>query len=247
MSEEYRQTAIAVVQSALGAVQHVAHDHMVANVEGRQLDVRLLNAQISRGRSYVSAPYRVLALQMPLAVGALRFTVNRRDNYVHVGDVPIVSTGEPFFDSTFAVAAVPAEVVTPALDEPTRGWMLGCGPDVQVGADDDGILGFAHAVTLPNQQTNFPLTPEKVHAAAHALRHLAEALERTYHARRAEIVATQGEAGALSWEEQNRKLIAARPTRPLLYLAVGCIGVGLLAILLATVLFTRAIMDFTGS
>lgn len=243
MSEEHPQTAIAVAQHALGALHHVAHDHMVAQVGGRHVDLLLLSARVSRGRSEHSVPYQVLQLRIPLAV-PLRLSVNRRDIYVHVGPVPILSTGDPGFDVVFTVCGVPAEVVTPALDGPTRAWMQQCGPDLAVGTDDAGALTFHHSVTLPSENTAHPLTPEKIHAAGLALRHLAEALERTYRARRAAIVAAQGEPFARRWEEQNREIIGAQPMRWLRWVLLGCLVVLVVVILAGTALFVDAVMDF---
>lgn len=240
MSEQHRQLGVAVAQSALGA-REVAHDHLVTEVRGRHLDVRLTSAHVWQHRTSRNLPYRILELQFPLAA-PMRLEVNWRDNYVHMGPEPILSTGDAAFDATFIVWGIPADVVTPALDQTTRDWIRSIGPGVTV--NDAGALTIGHAVTLPNERGSQPLTPERVVATAHALSHFATTLERCYQARRAEIVATQGEAAALAWKERSHKLIH-RP-RPIRWLVYGCFGLLFLAMVAGIGLFVWAMIDWTS-
>jgi hypothetical protein len=96
-SEERRQLAIAAAQQALGALHHVSPTQMVAEVGGRRVEIVLGSAQVHMRQGGRSVPNRVLELRVPLAVLS-KFGIEARSIYVHVGPVPIVTTGIP--DST---------------------------------------------------------------------------------------------------------------------------------------------------
>ena len=78
--------------------------------------------------------------------------------------------------------------------------------------------------------------------AANALCHFANTLEATYRNRRAEIVAQQGEASALAWEEHNNTLIAAQPLRWVRWVLAGCLGLFVLVVLAATAAFVVVLL-----
>ncbi len=224
-SEDRRQVAIAAAEQALPGLQHLSPQRMVAEVGGRRVELTLSDADSAN---------RLLQLRFPLAV-PIKLGVEQRSNYVHVGPVPIVAagaprldakhvvpgvpnpvpiviTGDPAFDAKFVVPGVPNEVVRRALDAPTRAWTQQYGQvHLMLHIDEWGALCFSHSVTLPKENSRQPLTPELISDAAKALSPFANKLEASYHACRAEIVAQQGEAGALAWEEENDKLIKARP------------------------------------
>ena len=243
-AEQRRQFAIAATQQALGAVRFLSPTQMVADVVGRRVELVLRTQVAGGGESRPSRrePNRLLELRFPLAV-PIKFGLNMRSNYVHVGPVPIFTTGDPEFDGVYVVAGAPSEVVQRAFDAPTRAWIQHYGqPHLMLQTDDGGALSFLHPVLLPHEGHRRPLTPQAVFDAANALSHFANALEAGYRARRAEIVAQQGERGALAWEEHNKGLIAARPLRWLRWVLAGCLVLLVLGILAATAMFAMALL-----
>jgi hypothetical protein len=233
-NEDRRQLAIAAAEQALAGLQHLSPTRMVAEVGGRRVEVTLRGAQM---RTDTPDPNRILELRFPLAV-PIKLGINQRSNYLHVGPVPIVTTGDPAFDAAFVVPGVPNEVVQRALDAPTRAWMQHYGQvHLMLHTDEWGALSFSHSISPPRENPRQPLTPELISDAATALSHFANSLEACYRARRAEIVAHQGESGALAWETQNEKLVKARPLGWLRWAYFGCMALALLVVVSTTAVF----------
>ncbi len=233
-SEDRRQAAVAAAEQALPGLQHLSPQRMVAEVGGRRVELTLRAAVVVRD---TASPNRLLELRFPLAV-PIKLGTEQRSNYVHVGPVPIVTTGDPAFDAKFVVPGVPNEVVQRALDAPTRAWMQQYGQvHLMLTTDEWGALSFSRSISLPEENRRQPLTPQVISDAANALSHFANTLETSYHARRAEIVAQQGEAGALAWEAQNDKLIKARPLGWVRWALFGCLALFTLVVLSTTAVF----------
>lgn len=233
-NEDRRQLAIAAAEQALPGLEHLSPTRMVAQVGGRRVELTLRGAPM---RTDTPDPNRILELRVPLPV-PIKLGINQRDIYVHVGPVPIVTTGDPAFDAAFVVPGVPSEVVQRALDAPTRAWMRQYGqPHLMLQTDAWGALSFSHSISLPRENPRLRLTPQLIADAARALSHFASSLEASYRARRAEIVAQQGEAGALAWEAQNEKLIQARPLGWLRWAYFGCMALALLVVVSTTAVF----------
>lgn len=220
-----------MAQQGLGVLHHVTPTLMLAEVGGRRVEVSLRSAHggLGSGRHTGSRPNRALELRIPLAVPS-RVVVQSRGGYVHVGPIPLLNTGDPVFDAGYVVVGVPSEVVHGALDGPTRAWIQQDEHRI-FRTDEQGALSFVCAVQLPRENPRRPLTPEALRAAAASLCHFANGLERGYRTRRAEIVAQQGEAGALAWEEHNRQLMAVQPLRWVRWVLGGCLVAVVLGVL----------------
>lgn len=242
--EEHRQLAIAVAQQALGALQHVSPTLMLATIGGRRVEVILSSAHggLGSGRHMGSLPNRALELRVPLSLPS-RVVVQSRSGYVHVGPLPMITTGDPAFDAAYVVVGVPSEVLQSALDASTRAWIRQ-DEHRMLRTDEAGAISFVSAVKLPRENPRRPLTPQALGEAANTLCHFANTFEATYRNRRAEIVAQQGEAGALAWEEHNRQLIAVQPLRWVRWVLGGCLVVVVLGVL-ATILL--AVLLAVGS
>ena len=210
--EGNRQIAVAAAEQAFGALQHVSDTRMLFQSGGWRFEI------ILRGSEYrdhgTVEPYQVLELRLPLTA-PIKFGIHDKGSYVHIGPVPLVTTGDPGFDATWAVKGVPAEVVQYALDENVRLWFhrvqQHAGPHLALQTDESGALVFHHSIHLPHEKRRWPLTPALLSTAAEAMCHFANNLEATYRARREDIVVRGGEEAALVWEQQNQQVSAARP------------------------------------
>ncbi len=244
--EKHRQVAVAAAEQAFGSVQHVSDTCMLFQSNGWQFEIILRGADYRDGGS---VPYQVMELRLPLTV-PIKFGIHERNSYVHMGPVPLITTGDPGFDAAWAVKGVPREVVQHALDETVRLWLhrvqQHAGPHLMLQTDESGALTFNHSISLPHEKRRWPLTPELLSTAAEAMCRFANNLEATYRARREDIVAREGEAAALAWEGQNQQVSAARPLGWVRWVLVTFLVLSTLLILAITALFVLWMMQVTG-
>jgi hypothetical protein len=177
---------------------------------------------------------------VPLAGRPLYLSISDRRTTTIVG-APEVRTGDPRFDAEFIVAGWPAEVLTAALDEATRHWLLSAyaGRDPQIATRAGRVQIFRSLATFSGSlgvSEEQAMPPAEIAYWLDAIGRLAAGLVGAFDQAHATIARQHGPAAAQAWVQAQVAAFATRDRARALFRMWVLGGVALFSVLVLVVI-----------